>query len=165
MPNQTFYISDYQYNGPSYAVSRTVSAVMAEGKILPLEASAPNSSWKLEFPGPALRCDNVNTPERSLIRHNIASYLNQSSAELNAWGYLAWSYGLGWWNNVYHNSDLPFLSDSPNGTLKFQQDGLMVPDFYLVAMPTMFGDEKKVDSQLWHISPTDPPDILNGYVI
>ena len=46
----------FNYAGPRYAVDKVVTATATEGAILPISAPAANSSWTLEFPGPALSC-------------------------------------------------------------------------------------------------------------
>ena len=137
---------------------------------MPIPAPAANASWNLEFPGPTLRCEEVNATERHQLRHNIASYLNQSAQSEPtklAWGYLAWGSAEGFWNGKSYNTGLPFLSASSNGSLVFQHgsESSLVPDFYLVAMPPMFGNQDKVNNEIYPISPSHPPEVLNGAML
>ena len=133
--------------------------------ISPLRSKA---SWSLQFPGPSLRCENVNASTHLDIRRNIASYFNQSILLEPPLGWLAWYSSNGYWNNKL-TSGLPFLSDAPNGTLKFQPGRLASEYFYpqtstmyLAAMPSMFGNENLVVKQLYHVSTSDLPRVING---
>ena len=47
------------YSGPSRAVENIVQVVAAERSIMTLTPPGPNTSWTLEFTGPALHCSNV----------------------------------------------------------------------------------------------------------
>lgn len=65
------------WTGPSQRLQHTAMAVMGLGQILPISPPAPNATWKLDFWGPALRCDNVAQPERDEIYTNIWNSLPQ----------------------------------------------------------------------------------------
>lgn len=80
----------YIYSGPQIAVQKVVIATMAEGLILSIASPASNSSWTLDFPGPAIRCDNVGAPLRKEVIQNI----EDEACSRNCWdsyGYLAWT--------------------------------------------------------------------------
>lgn len=55
---------EYYYQGPSKAVEQVVQAVAAEGSRLTVVPPAPNATWTLDFPGPALQCQNVSDSSR-----------------------------------------------------------------------------------------------------
>lgn len=81
--------TSYTYNGPSDALRRVTSATAAQGIILPVIAPAANSSWTLKFPGPFMKCSNIEGQARSLLEENIANFTlaNCDAAP----GYLAWT--------------------------------------------------------------------------
>lgn len=59
------------YNNPTDVVKQVVSATAAQGKILPIEAPFVNSSWTLDFHGPALSCKEVDPSLEAAIRQEI----------------------------------------------------------------------------------------------
>ncbi|KAL1962141.1 hypothetical protein VTN77DRAFT_545 [Rasamsonia byssochlamydoides] len=59
------------YNGPQYAVQRVVVSTAAEGQILPISAPAANSSWLLNFAGPALSCNTLDGSLYNAIIENV----------------------------------------------------------------------------------------------
>lgn len=78
----------YSYNGPSQALKRVATAVLVEGAILPITPPSPNSTWELDFYGPALSCSNVTD---SSILSNISSSSFNDTSCAEPYGYLAWA--------------------------------------------------------------------------
>lgn len=67
----------YKYNGPSTTVNSIVTAVAAQGLLLPVSPPTPNSSWTITFPGPSLSCNDVESDTKNIIETNIANYISQ----------------------------------------------------------------------------------------
>ncbi|KAK5125237.1 hypothetical protein LTR85_000913 [Meristemomyces frigidus] len=101
----------YYYNAPSQAVQRAAAAVAAQGAILPVTAPSPNSSWTLEFDGPALRCREIDTPRRVRVEKSIANHTNVTSNCYFGSANLAWY------------RDLPF-STTDNGSVSLSSTTL-----------------------------------------
>lgn len=62
----------------SFQVFKVLQPVATLGTILPIAAPFPNSSYSLDFYGPALSCD---TPKSVVLRRGIEKILNDSSPE------------------------------------------------------------------------------------
>lgn len=92
----------FQYTIPAREVIEVVKAVAATGYILPISPPSVNSTWSLDFPGPALKCTNITEPLSASIRSNIAN-ATRSASECAAYGYLAWL------------EDMPFINDTREG--------------------------------------------------
>ncbi|KAK5722309.1 hypothetical protein LTR15_005538 [Elasticomyces elasticus] len=80
--------SIFGYNGPSQTVQSIASAVLALGQILPINAPASNTSWVLDFWGPALQCQEVEGVDREAIWVNIWNSYDNAT---RSWVYLAWA--------------------------------------------------------------------------
>ncbi|KAK5167743.1 uncharacterized protein LTR77_007442 [Saxophila tyrrhenica] len=93
----------FAYTIPSREVIEVVKAVAATGAVLPIAPPGPNSSWALDFSGPALKCTNISEPLRSEIRSNIASATG-SASNCEAYGYLAWLEGMPFLNTSQTNA-------------------------------------------------------------
>lgn len=93
------------YKGPQYAVSKIATATAAQGNILSFPAPNPNSSWTVDFAGPAIHCGDLDNKTKALVLEQFTSYINQSEC-LESLGYLAWTPS----NDSYH---LPM--DGPDG--------------------------------------------------
>ena len=111
---------DYAYNGPSQIVLEVTNAVLSEGSILPISGPAPNvnTSWHIDFLGPALKCKEVNSTLHARMREDIYDFMNQNYYK-QLYGYLAWSPNYGYWNHKLR-SDVPFLGDVREQHLFFQ---------------------------------------------
>lgn len=85
----------YDYGGPSQTVRRITGAVAAQGSILPIAAPSPNSTWDLDFNGPSLHCDPVDSDFRHAVLDNMLNYTYaQDSVQSNcSYGpaYVAWT--------------------------------------------------------------------------
>ncbi|OQE10102.1 hypothetical protein PENFLA_c093G02106 [Penicillium flavigenum] len=92
------------YRGPTPETQRIVNSVAAQGTILPIEPPAINSSWSVEFYGPAIICDKVDQTLAAYITQNVAQAINVSQAHWSAnpsgaeyaltrYGYLSWTPG------------------------------------------------------------------------
>ena len=83
----------YSYTGPSRDVVDIVQAVSASGRIQSIDPPRANTSWELDFHGPALQCANVTAPARLEVLWNIAnaSGLNYDTEDqtCNPTGYVA----------------------------------------------------------------------------
>ncbi len=80
----------YEFDGPQFAVQAAVAGAMAGSTILDIPAPYPNSSWSLDFVGPALFCDSVDADLYTKITQNIFTVIN-STLCLTSYGYLAWT--------------------------------------------------------------------------
>ncbi|CAG7980097.1 unnamed protein product [Penicillium nalgiovense] len=89
------------YRGPTPETQSVVNSVAAQGTILPIEPPAINSSWLVEFYGPAIIYDKVNQTLAADITQNVAQAINRSQAHwstkpsgaeysLTRYGYLSW---------------------------------------------------------------------------
>ncbi|KUM58723.1 hypothetical protein ACN42_g8440 [Penicillium freii] len=88
------------YRDPTPETQRVVNSVATQGTILPIEPPALNSSWSVDFHGPAIACDKVNQSVTAYITQNVAQAINGSQdwpgktyAEysLTRYGYLSWA--------------------------------------------------------------------------
>ena len=87
----------YMYAGPSLTVQRITDAVAGQGSIIPVTAPSVNSTWDLDFNGPALHCNPVSSGFRNAVLDNILNYTFVRSQQ-TIWtincthgpGYMAW---------------------------------------------------------------------------
>ncbi|KAJ5498998.1 hypothetical protein N7453_008049 [Penicillium expansum] len=85
------------YSGPTPETQRVVNSVATQGTILPIEPPAVNSSWSVEFHGPSIVCDNVNSTLGAYITQNVAQAMKVSElygpevSSLTRYGYLSWA--------------------------------------------------------------------------
>ena len=138
---------DYVFDGPQFAVQSTVAGSAARSAILDIPAPHANSSWSLDFVGPALSCKNVDADMYTNITDNIFTVLNATNCQLS-FGYLAWT------TSVSTNGPLPFTDgnytlqsspfpDSPAGGLgpiyaSDEYDNADQPlSLYVAALPNM----------------------------
>ena len=86
----------FMYNGPTYAVEKVVTASMTQGNILSIDPPSINSSWTLDFHGPALNCQPVGPDMQRNVLQNINDSYQQSIAGNDrphpyiSYGYLSW---------------------------------------------------------------------------
>lgn len=83
------------YLGPLDAVNKVVTAITAEGEILPIQAPSTNPSWTLNFHGPALSCEMVDEELQNDIMQNIRDAVNQRMNQ--PFANTSWIYFLGAW--------------------------------------------------------------------
>ena len=135
------YPSVYVYSGPTQPVSNIVSATMSNGAVLPILPLASNSSWEVNFFGPAIKCDPVNDTMHLAFRQNIFTYLTGSTDiyELNSWnlyGYMGWFPELGSFSTGIQTNLLgrysPFYRANGSADIYFTT-GEMYHTFYLFA--------------------------------
>ncbi|KXS97850.1 hypothetical protein AC578_7656 [Pseudocercospora eumusae] len=109
------------YNGPTYMVERIAYSVATGGTILPISPSAPNTSWSLDFNGPALRCNNINATMQALMQTNILNAYRGNSCQ-QPYNYLAWtaangsptpSEGIASNEDPFGNHAVPFSDSTP----------------------------------------------------
>lgn len=79
----------YTYNGPSQIVQHTAIGAAAQNQILPIEAPHPNSTWSMDFHGPALRCEPLSTDQQLKFTQNIAQHVQGENCRSPP-TYLAW---------------------------------------------------------------------------
>ncbi|CAG8081645.1 unnamed protein product [Penicillium olsonii] len=113
------------YSGPTPDVQRIVNGAANQGRVLPIEPAAANSSWSQEFHGPALVCSEVNQTLRAIITRNIVTAINTTqTTEINngsqaksytGYLYLSWAPAGEDPVNV-----VPFWQPEKNGTYTLQ---------------------------------------------
>ncbi|KAF9889372.1 hypothetical protein FE257_007482 [Aspergillus nanangensis] len=85
----SFEKDSFTYDSPQIEVKRIVESVTIEGEILSVTPPFPNSSWHLDFHGPALNCHLIDQVSRDLILQNVQENNNCSSGSV--YGYLSWT--------------------------------------------------------------------------
>ena len=158
---------------------------MANGAILPILPPSLNASWQLQFLGPSVECQPMNSSMHLQVRQNLFSYLSAPASKLGMSNtyylheYLDWfpSGGLG--PDGTPAPDLPFVKESANGTLAFKE---MLPGYFneklnlFVASHAMvekyemaMREDNEAESawitDLAHASPAKPPDWLDGTML
>ncbi|KAK3625747.1 hypothetical protein LTR56_020251 [Elasticomyces elasticus] len=78
----------FYWESPSLSVYTIASAVLGQGQILPIPAPASNTSWTLDFWGPALQCKSVEGALRDTIWVDLWNTFGNQS---NTWPFLAWA--------------------------------------------------------------------------
>ncbi|KAF2658592.1 hypothetical protein K491DRAFT_755910 [Lophiostoma macrostomum CBS 122681] len=103
----------YTYNGPSQITKKTAMAVVAQQAILPITPPFPNSSWALDFDGPSLQCNPMDSSRDLDFQANIASYtaLNCNSAPTFLSWFPRFSYSIDQ-NQTTHEPFSGWLSDN-----------------------------------------------------
>lgn len=146
----------YAYSNPQYAVLQTVAGSTTGGYVLPISSPSENATWLLDFPGPALLCENIN--ETSALYRNISdNILNAMTAGtdgcVRSFGYLSWVPTVPDINSGAISS-LPFpsffnISDSKLSSVVYEAPSLPlgpvsrdaeVLELYIAAMPGMNQD-------------------------
>ncbi|KAK4574991.1 hypothetical protein LTR86_000841 [Recurvomyces mirabilis] len=111
----------YDYNGPSLAVQQVTGAAVLQGSILPIHAPSANSSWNVDFPGPALQCSNLTGNAKALIESNIAEHTFSSDNCFTPPLYLSW---------FQADKSLPFPSNASVGASA-------APKLYFALLPSL----------------------------
>ncbi|KAI1388161.1 uncharacterized protein F4822DRAFT_236310 [Hypoxylon trugodes] len=79
----------YTYTGPSQIAKQIAMSVAAQKAMLPINPPFPNSTWSLDFHGPSLKCDPLDSSQNIRFQQNVANYLmNGSNCEAPT--YLSW---------------------------------------------------------------------------
>lgn len=104
-PDATSY---WQWAGPSQPLQPIALAVMGRGQILPITPPAPNTSWTLDFWGPALQCNDVAATERDRIWINIWNSYN--ATRTGPYAFLSWVP----WSNTPNADHLNYDVYNPN---------------------------------------------------
>ena len=78
----------YDYKGSSQITQQIATAVAAQKDILPITAPHPNSSWSLDFQGPALKCEPLPSDRSLEFQRNIGKYTRRNC--FDAPTFLAW---------------------------------------------------------------------------
>jgi hypothetical protein len=113
----------HMYSGPMPEVQRITAGAATQGAISSIEPPSTNSSWTLEFHGPALVCDKVDQKLANYITQDVERVINASRIssfeyeglqylEATVYGYLSWTPGV---NNSVEES-LPFYRRDVNDT-------------------------------------------------
>lgn len=139
-------LAKFAYAGPDAEVTLTASSVMSAGSILTMESPGANTSWKLEFLGPSLKCEKAN---ESTKRRFLANFIKTLAREANQdfcinpdRAYYAWSPKVG----RNGTSDLPFHdlhAGSPRfvpGSLisKHSNEAISAPVLYMMTFPDVY---------------------------
>ncbi|OBT77267.1 hypothetical protein VF21_04048 [Pseudogymnoascus sp. 05NY08] len=101
------------YRGPQYSVEQVVAGTLGGGQILPISAPSPNSSWAINFLGPALKCNPVESSLHKSIIQNIIEAVSARACQ-DSYGYLSWAPQLssdGYTLDLTTNGSLPFTSN------------------------------------------------------
>jgi len=85
------------YKGPQHAVSKIATATAAQGNILSFPAPYPNSTWDLDFAGPAIRCGDMDNRTKTQVIDQIVSYVRSEECIVSL-EYLSWTPA----NHSYH---------------------------------------------------------------
>jgi hypothetical protein len=101
----------YQYAGPNVEAQGIAAAVASLDAILPITPPSVNSSWNIEFDGPALQCSNIDGDQAQSILENIIDYTSSNCA--TPLGFIAWSQV-----PAGDNISMPFVSASGNRSLQ-----------------------------------------------
>jgi hypothetical protein len=114
----------YLYQGPSRSIENVALDVATTGDFLPFTPPDLNSTWELDFAGPALRCSALKGDKREAISVNIGTATGAMGGYLKiVYTFAAWTYT---WNmdvddlenkNVTHLDSmlmLPFVKGKDN---------------------------------------------------
>ncbi|ETS77828.1 hypothetical protein PFICI_09890 [Pestalotiopsis fici W106-1] len=77
------------YDGPLAPVTRAVSQSLLASAVLPLAAPFPNSTYHVDFQGPALKCSEIEHGS-TLWMNQSMTIQNASTNPLRCYKYLAW---------------------------------------------------------------------------
>lgn len=154
MPDGNENSQRFAYTLPSQEVIEVVKAVAATGAILPITPPSSNSSWAIDFEGPALKCSNISEPLRSEIQSNIVTAMNATSgsSQCVAYGYISWLEGMPFRSTngtayefnqrIFQGSSMPaimYLAAFPEA-MKIQSHG-QPPAACLQDTPSVFGSD------------------------
>ncbi|KAJ9222271.1 hypothetical protein DTO169C6_5400 [Paecilomyces variotii] len=125
---------DIEYLGPQDSIRRVAEVAAAEGELLSIPAPNANSSWQVNFHGPALSCNAVNDSLRSDIAQNI---LQTSKGQMGiGYAYIAWTPTSNSSVPFYQNgSDSYILKANPGGS--FSEVRTAPLSLFVGAFPTI----------------------------
>jgi hypothetical protein len=93
------------YERPDILVTRLSLATAVQGSILSIPPPLPNSSYSLEFDGPALKCDDANSTELDMFAQAYKDWAALNWGSVNYLMYAAWvGYTMGFLNITCLNS-------------------------------------------------------------
>ncbi|KAK5739812.1 hypothetical protein LTR17_005098 [Elasticomyces elasticus] len=87
-PLESGFWGPFYWEVASQPLMTIASAVLGQGQILPIPAPASNTSWTLDFWGPALQCNSVDGAQRDAVWIDLWNSFNNQS---NSWPFLAWT--------------------------------------------------------------------------
>ncbi|KAJ6007493.1 hypothetical protein N7540_011469 [Penicillium herquei] len=135
------------YDSPQLDVQTIAQSVSVGGDILSITPPFPNSSWHLDFHGPALDCHNIDQSSQNKILENVQ--INNNCSDGTVYGYLSWVRTAYDWEGQPHmatvpDSIVPF--DSHTGNLETASlgpayanvfDGTAPLTLYMAVLPEM----------------------------
>lgn len=145
--------TEYCYRGPGRLIQRIVSAVGAQGQILPIASPSTNASWTLDFWGPSLQCSNVQGQDYEDIWANLWQFYAKDPDECRkSYGYLAWA--------PTANTTVPFILDNDTFTFHYNPLTIGAPaTMFLAVVPGMFSNRLNMPTHtvpggcmLWDLS-------------
>ncbi|KAI0540607.1 hypothetical protein GGR58DRAFT_521681 [Xylaria digitata] len=160
----------YIYNGPNEEVQGVVTAAASGGLILPITPPATNSSWKLEFYGPSIRCSQVEKALKLTFEQDIAEWLwNKSDPFTNSenclkpQGYISWNF-----NNLSDSLEIPgpfSLIPIENGSQEHTKG--LSSGIFIALLPDLFqiSHARDVCSSEFDTSPSQPLGNLNSILL
>ena len=110
--------TEWAWAGASQPVQRIALAVMGLGQILPITPPALNTTWTLDFWGPALQCNDIVGTERDRIWTSI--WNTYSSSIAGTYAFISWvprSYPNGLLTATDADQNLPFVFDNSSHEL------------------------------------------------
>jgi hypothetical protein len=88
--NSAGVLNTWEWSSTSQPLQHLASAVLGQGHILPIAPPASNSSWTVDFWGPALQCDDVLEADRDRIWVNMWNSFNLTTLTF-PFRYLSWA--------------------------------------------------------------------------
>lgn len=108
----------YRYYGPSQQVLHTDISAMTSDALLPISPPSANASWKLDFTGPAVKCEPLASTEYKKVLDNYRKYTEVASEKIGQlYWYMSWYPGPNRHLNSGQDDGLPFIRSGRNGTL------------------------------------------------
>lgn len=150
----------YTCGGPSQTVQRITEAAAAQGVILPAAAPSVNSTWNLDFHGPSLHCNPVDTDFRRAVLDNMLNYTfarNPDAAPKDCAhgpGYVAWHPKFMTFGRLMEDN-LPFTIRNLNTsfdvlnnqrTYGYPYDG--IASLFFAVTPTLFNSSQGEDGSV-----------------
>lgn len=120
---------EYLCQGPSRAIENVALAVGTNGNILPITPPDINSTWQLDFSGPAIQCANLQAQDRATVMQNVASATRNANG--TKYTFLAWTYT--WDKSALILSNTTVI----NSTLMLPFDGTIFNTAYVNPAATM----------------------------
>lgn len=134
MPNPGSQVTtDLTYNKPQYPVQKMVQGSLISNSIMPISAPSSNSSWSLDFYGPALSCTILDDTDNDGFRRKVL----RNYGEGFYYGAFMWLAYLAWVPDASDatNGSLPFTGEFENCTLRSGTVGGSPLTFYVMIPP------------------------------